>query len=833
MGSFRALTWLCATAAMAQQAPTPPAMKLIETRCLGCHNPANKQSGLDLSKRETAIRGGDRGPGLVPGNAKESFLYQVIAQTTKPAMPKFGAKFSEADLAVIGAWINDGAPWEARLSSAAPVTPKVTHWSFLKPVRPTPPKPTKNPIDAFVAARREAKGLTAMPAAEPQTLLRRVYLDLVGVPPTPAEVEAFVKDPASYEAVVDRLLADRRYGERWGRHWMDIWRYSDWYGYNAEVRNSHKYIWRWRDWIVESLNKDKTYDRMILEMLAGDEVAPADPDTLRATGFLARNYSKFDRDGWMQDAVDHTMFAFMGVTLKCARCHDHKYDPFAQEEYYRMRAFFEPYEVRIDRVPGEPDLEKDGLSRIYDAGADRPTYLYVRGNIQNPDKANVLTPAVPKSLGGTLGKMEPVALPLEAWYPDQRATVHQDLVREARAAIEKAEAELVAAKPGQPADLAKLSLEAARAELPALEARIVAENAKFGDPPDPKYEDLAATARELERKAGVLRGRERVLRAQLELSEAIEKPDKKTGKADEKKVAAATAKLAAATTALTLPANGYTPIGKEYPTRSTGRRTALAQWITATENPLTARVAMNHMWARHFGVPLVPTVFDFGKNGKAPTNPELLDWLATEFMNQKWSMKAMHRLMVTSDTYRMQSTAGVTPHPNQKIDPENVLLWRMNPRRLEAEAVRDSVLAVSGELDLARGGPDIDPTKGFASHRRSLYFRHTPDAQMEFLTIFDNPNPTECYLRNESVVPQQALALANSELSLEQAKVLAPRLTGPDFVRDAFLRVLGRVPTEQERKLAATFLDSTTDQAQARINFVQVLFNHHDFVTIR
>lgn len=783
-------------------AQTPEAVKLLEARCVGCHNGASKQSGLDLSKRETAIRGGDRGAGMVPGKAKESYLYQVLAHTAKPAMPKFGPKFTEAELAVVAAWIEDGAPWEVRAVSSAS---KVTHWGFEKPVRATPPGPG-NPIDAFLGAERERRGLLAMPKADQGTVVRRAYLDLVGVPPTAEEMAQSVK--LSHEQIVDGLLADPRYGERWGRHWMDIWRYSDWYGYRnaSEVRNSQKFMWRWRDWIVEALNRDKPYDRMVLEMLAGDEVAPEDPDTVRATGFLARNYSKFDRDGWMQDAVDHTMLGFMGVTVKCARCHDHKYDPISQEEYYRMRAIFEPYDVRVDRVAGQVDTEKDGLARVFDAALDRPTHLLIRGNIQTPDKTKDLLPGTPAHLGPALGKVAPVALPLAAYYPDQRSFVHADLLAEAKAAIVKAVGDAKA-------------LAAAEAELPALEARLAAERAKFAEPPDLRYEDLAAKARELERKAGLLRGHEQALRAQAELTEALagEKPN-------EKKLGEAKKKLAAATAALTQPATGYTPVGKEYPTKSSGRRTALGQWIGSTENPLTARVAVNHIWLRHFGTALVPTVFDFGLNGKVPTHPALLDWLATELMRSGWSMKALHRLILTSEAYQMRSTAGVEAHPNAVADPENQWLWRMNPRRLEGEAVRDSMLSVAGELDGTMKGPEIDPTKGFESRRRSLYFSHSPDAQMEFLKVFDGPNPTECYQRNESVVPQQALAMANSQLSQELAQKLAKRLEGPAFVDRAFQTILGRLPSAAERTLAATATAG---------NLVHALFNHNDFVTIR
>lgn len=755
-------------------AQKPEALQLLESRCLGCHHTAGKQSGFDLSKREAALRGGDRGPGLVPGQAKGSFLYQVLAHTAKPAMPKFGAKFTDAELALVAAWIDSGAPWEKVVTTG----PKPSsHWAFNKPQRPEI-KGSGHPVDALIVSQGQTE-------AKPAVLLRRLYLDLLGMPPTPEEIARHGK--LSYEQAVDTLLADPRYGERWGRHWMDVWRYSDWYGYRRsnEVRNSHKHMWRWRDWIVESLNSDKPYSRMIVEMLAGDEVAPNDPDTLRATGFLARNYSKFDRDGWMQDAVDHTMLGFMGVTVKCARCHDHKYDPISQEEYYRLRAVFEPYEVRMDRVPGETDIEKDALTRVFDAALDRPTYLLIRGNIQTPDKSNVLTPAIPAALGPALGKVEPVSLPLASYYPDHREFVHSELLKEAKAANTKAA--------GDP-----LALAAAEAELPALEARIAAERAKFAVPADANFEDLAAKARELERKAGLLRGHEKLQRAQAEMTAALagDKPDTK-------KVAEAQKNLAAATAALTQPATGYTPIGKEYPTKSTGRRTALAQWIASNDNPLTARVAANHIWLRHFGTALVPTVFDFGLNGQKPTNPQLLDLLATEFMRSGWSMKALHKLILTSAIYKANRPAS---------------------RRLEAEVVRDSILAVAGELDRTMGGADIDPAKGFESRRRSLYFSHSPDMQMQFLQVFDGANPTECYERNESVVPQQALAMANSQLSQDMAAKLARRLEGPGFVDRAFQTVLGRAPSAAERQLAS---------GAAPVDLIHALFNHNDFVTTR
>ncbi len=857
----------------AQTAPT--ALKLVEQRCMACHRGASKKSGLDLSTRDLAIRGGDRGPAIVPGNAKESLLYQAVSHLSHLQMPPSQPKLPDRDLKLIADWIDSGADYDSATVTAKSdeLPPLPDHWSFKRPQRPEVPavQNAKNPIDAFVQKEREKRGLTAVPQADRRTLLRRAYLDLVGVPPTSDELKAFLEDrsPNAYEAAVDRLLADSRYGERWARHWMDIWRYSDWYGWRAgnDVRNSHRFMWRWRDWIVESLNTNKSYSQMILEMLAADEISPEDTSALRATGFLARNYAKYDRDGWMQDAVDHTFLAMLGTTAKCARCHDHKYDPMRQEEYYKLRAFFEPYDVRVDRVPGETDIDKDGVSRVFDLNVKRPTYLYIRGDIQQPDKNKLLTPDVPRQFGLALGKIEPVTLPLSAYYPDKRDFVQADLTAKAKSDVVKAEAELVKMQDqynavekevaGQTVAegfekmrtasdelmLAKKTLAAAKEHVNALAAVIAADNARFSTPPDPDFEKFAVEARKAERHAGILKADESVARAQMELNKALaaERPD-------EKKVAAAQKQLTAATKALTQASEGYHNVGKVYENRSSGRRTALARWIASPENPLTARVAVNHIWLRHFGRPLVPTVFDFGMNGKPPTHPELLDWLATEFVKSGWDFKALHRLMLTSNTYRLNSSAERTGHPSAAADPENNYLWRMNPRRMEAEAVRDSILAVAGELDTTMGGPEIDETKGLVSKRRSIYFRHSPDTQMEFLKVFDGANPVECYERNVSVVPQQALALANSQISADMAKVLANRIGRDDsplaFVNAAFETILGRPPSEPERQVGVSFLEKQPDllatwqvsepgASRARENLVHVLLNHNDFVTIR
>ncbi len=692
---------------------------ILSAHCFTCHGAVRQKAGLRLDAASLVSKGGKHGPALVPGNSADSVLIQAVLGADRPRMPpdSEGAALADKDIAVLKTWIDQGAKAP---DEPIPDDPR-NHWAFRPPVRPAVPRfpgAGRNPIDAFVATERARHGLTANSPADRATLLRRVYLDLVGLPPTREELHVFLADtsPDAYEKVVDRLLASPQYGERWGRHWLDVWRYSDPFGLGEEYRYSQRHIWRWRDWVIESLNADKGYDRMVLEMLAGDEVAPADRETLRATGFLARNWYKFNRNAWLQDTVEHTAAGFLGITLRCARCHDHKYDPLSQQEYYRFRAFFEPHDIRIDAMPGQPDVVKDGVARAFDAHLDAPTYRFVRGDDRNPDKSRPLTPAVPAVLGGEV-RVEPV---------------------------------------------------------------------KFTVP------------------------------------------------------------------------------GSAKPAESTGRRLALARWITHRDNPLTARVAVNHIWMRHFGKPLVPTVANFGLNGKRPTHPELLDWLAVRFMEDGWSMKMLHRLIVTSDTYRLAPVGTRTTAVNFAADPENRYLWGMNTRRMEAEIVRDSLLAAAGELDTRMGGPIIHEKLGQTSHRRSLYFRFNTEYRMMFLDQFDPASPTECYERRESVVPQQALALNNSPLALSQSRLLAKRLSaskageGPSaFVTAAFEQVLGRTPTAEEQARCERFL---TEQAallkepakltpfpaspvgvvapsadpvqRAREDLVHVLFNHNDFITI-
>lgn len=771
-------------------------------------------------------------------------------------------------------------------------------WQPFEPVqRPAvpsignPKSEIKNPIDAFLAAEWTAHGLKPRPEASREVLLRRVYLDLIGLNPTPEEQRAFLADtaPDAYERLVDRLLDDPRHGERWARHWMDVWRYSDWAGWTdgGQIRDSQRHIWRWRDWIVESLNADKPYDRMVTEMLAADELAPEDTDALRATGFLVRNYKMLSREQWLEDTVKHTSQALLGVTMGCAKCHDHMADPISQREYYALRAVFEPHQVRTDRVPGELDLTKGGLPRAYDA-TNAPTYVFMRGDERHPLTNEMIVPAVPALLSGRLD-VQPVNLPWLAGNPDQRDFVICDTlaasdqsVTAAKAAWDKARSETNAA----PAKLreTELAFDLAEKKNAALVAVIQAERLTL--PGSRRREEAdnssalrlvtsaATNAVLLQRTAAIAEATLKRHQAQTALAAA---PTNKLAEA-QKKLSEADHQLAQTVKALAKPLDAaFTPRpATAYPTNSTGRRLAFARWLTESRNPLTARVAVNHVWLRHFGQGLVLTPADFGRNGRPTTHPQLLDWLAAEFMNPEtkgegfksyrveqgasasssslqllnsstprpWSFRHLHRLLVTSAAYRMSSTPD---DANLAADPDNLLLWRMNSRRLEAEAVRDNVLHAAGTLDPTFGGPDIDHQQALTSPRRSLYLRHAAEKQAEFLQIFDGPAVTECYERRPSVMPQQALALNNSELALKQARVLAAKLVQEAAANDArlvelaFQRILARQPTAAERELCTGLFQPAPVSAdlagkhfaRAAENLVLVLFNHNDFVTVR
>jgi hypothetical protein len=859
---------------------------LFAQKCGACHGALKQEAGLRLDAGIMIRKGSDNGPVIASGKAVDSLLIQrVTTKNVDERMPPEGqgAALNAHEVALLSSWIKEGAA--APADEVIPADPR-EHWSYLIPRRP--PVPASNdaywshPIDAFINREHQRLGLTAVEPADPYTLLRRVYLDLIGLPPTQLQLQSFISaDNTSSEAwqqVVDQLLESPHYGERWGRHWMDVWRYSDWDGYKQQLRGSQRHIWRWRDWIVQSLNDDKGYDRMIIEMLAADEVAPNAPDLLPATGFLARNFHKSNRNMWLDATVEHTAKAFLGMTLNCARCHDHKFDPIAQTAYYQFRAIFEPHNVRTDRIPGQPNVAKDGLPRAYDADLTAETFLYLQGNDKRPDKDHPMTPAIPAVLGGEFD-VHPVDLPVESYYPSLVTFVEQEQVDAARKALAKAtkqtssEPESAVPETTSETQLQDLQLSVADLRLKSLVARFAADRSRIMDGAA-ESSKLAGAAASAERHLNVTQAELVVHQKQAAVAtaQANEETDEKKKQAAiataQQELADAVTKQKTVNEASMKSDNKYTPTGKEYPRTSSGRRLALARWIANEANPLTARVLVNHIWVRHFGKPLVDNVFDFGLRSAKPRHADLLDWLAVELMENDWSMKHLHRLIVTSQTWKMASTARTTDaSQNRTIDRDNDFLWRMNFRRLDAEIIRDNVLAVSGQLDAAMGGADIDYNQGEETRRRSIYLRHAYEKQMTMLVLFDAASPNECYRRSESIIPQQALALLNSTLSLSQSRLLAPKLwqtastmESPQehFVHSAFLQILSRPPADEELAACRNFLTeqsatlsdtsglktfiggkaakitpSADAHQRARENLVQVLMNHNDFVTVR
>ncbi len=901
---------------------------LFTEKCVSCHGALRSEAGLRLDAIQFIRAGSDSGSIVEPESTKLCMLLErVTSREAEYRMPPddAGTALSEEQTRLLTSWIEEQLPGpeqEAFLSSPR------EHWAYQGISRPSVSEAFRdscdNPIDCFIREAQAAKGVRSLNSSTDATWLRRVTFDLSGLPPSADDLQCFVEDRTSNkrQRIIDRLLSQSTYGERWGRHWMDIWRYSDWDGYKNELRTSQRHIWHWRDWIIESLNANKPYDQMIVEMLAADELVPGDQDALRATGFLARNFHKSNRNIWLDATVEHTAKAFLGLTLNCAKCHDHKYDPIPQNAYYQFRAIFEPHRIRTDQIAGESNVEKDGIPRAYDDDLQAATYLYVRGNEKNPLKDMPIQPSVPDFFQIPI-EINPVELPLESYYPELSDLVRQNILSDKEKAVKKAFAKLRTkidqAEKSHSNGLADLhskrldeftddidlissELKLAMADQASMLARFAAENAKysfarrlvdntmFTVQPIFKRGSTASkwTARnQLAKEAScaefwhkraqashdlLLKQRE-YHTAELSSSSAID-----ASKRDASLKSAKVALEKAQKNFDALPSEpdadsiGYSPIGTEFSHQSSGRRLALARWIVDPRNPLTARVAINHIWLRHFGTPLVENTFDFGMSSPKPELVDLLNWLASELITSGWDMKHLHRLILSSDAYARASDDNDQGfyRENSVRDSENKTYWRANVRRLDAEEIRDSMLAVSNMLDDRLFGVDIDFANGETVMRRSLYFRHAYEKQMPMLVLFDAASPNECYRRKPSLVPQQALALANSGLARRLANQLAENcrdeinresssgtLGERQFVDRLFQTTISRSPSAEELKICITFLDSQTEllhdsarltrfssegdiledkrtpAERAKQSLALVLFNHHDFVSIR
>jgi hypothetical protein len=677
---------------------------------------------------------------------------------------------------------------------------KREHWAWKQPARPAPPtvKDTpwaRNPIDVFILARLEAAGLRPAPEAAREQLIRRVTLDLTGLPPTPEEVDAFVGDRSAdaWEKVVDRLLASPHYGERWGRHWLDLARFAESNGYEFdEVRPD---AWRFRDYVIAAFNDDRPYDRFIREQLAGDELYPGDAAALVATGFNVLGPDMTDssdqaqrRQNTLNDMTDTAGLVFLALTVGCARCHDHKFEPIPQADYYRLQAFFTPASFRRD-LPIATAAQREQYRVAL------KEYTALVKPIQD-EMAGIEEPYRKQLYAERLARLSDEARAAHKTPEAQRTTAQKELVEKTTRLL------------GVPQQSVLEAMNAAdRARHQKLQERLsqfdgrkpaplpVAMGLQDGDGPAPKT--FVLERGELSHPGG-------------EVQPGFPVILQREGQA----VAAGT----------------------------TSRRAALATWIASPDNPLTARVLVNRLWQHHFGRGIVATPSDFGIRGRPPTHPELLDWLATEFVRSGWSIKHVHRIMLTSAAYRQSSAASAAALAK---DPENELFSRMNRQRLEGEIIRDSLLAISERLNRAMGGPGVFPpapagTKEWTvsaapgDHvRRSVYIFARRNVRFPFLEAFDLPDSNlSCPKRERSTTAPQALALLNNADVVEAAKALAARIgrevqSEEGRVTLAYRLVLGRRPSAEESRLAREFL------ADAPLSeLCRALFNVNEFVYV-
>jgi mono/diheme cytochrome c family protein len=742
---------------------------ILERRCIHCHGDSTRKGNLSLTTAFGAFKGGDGGPAVVPGKLGESLLLEMISGD-KPAMPQKETPLSKEDVAGIRKWIETGASWPAGLTLSDRRLDGQRWWAF-EPLEsrkpPGPPSPwVRTPIDAFILAELKKHGLEPSPEADRRTLIRRLSFDLIGLPPTPEDVERFLDDrsPNAYESLVDRLLASPHYGERWGRHWLDVVHYGDTHGYDKDKRRDH--AWPYRDYVIAALNRDLPYGRFIREQVAGDVLAPGKPAGVIAAGFIAAGPWDFvghvelregtidklktrllDRD----DMVSSTISTFVSLTVHCARCHDHKFDPIPQSDYYRLQAVFAGVE-RGDRPYRNPEIATS------------------RAALEEKRKA------IAKRYAMVIQKIEGLSSPA-------LTRLDPDLKRERHATITE--------------------LAAIDSELGAL----------------PQADLVFSVQPHAPRQITVLR----------------------RGEVDQPGAAVLPGSLACMPF---LPPS----FALSNPDDEGSRRAALAEWLSSPKNVLTWRSIANRLWHYHFGRGIIETPNDFGRNGALPTHPELLDWLAIAIRDHGQSLKSLHRLIVCSAVYR-QAT-----HDNPAfaaIDAQNRFLWRQNRRRLDAEAVRDSVLAVSGALDRRMGGPGFepfsfkddhspiydhsDPTRidGPQVRRRAIYryiVRSVPNPFMEALDCAD-PN-LNTPIRSQTLTALQALALWNDLFMLRQSQELARRVERQ--AADNRARVSAAFRLAITREPDRTELDSMAAYAQKRglPSACRVLFNTNEFVFV-
>jgi hypothetical protein len=763
---------------------------LLAGKCFKCHAGGKSNGGLRLDSRAAVLKGGEHGPAVVPGDVKQSLLIRVIqhASDSDLKMPP-GNKLASEAIADLTKWVQRGVFWPDRLetSISASSAPTNDHWAFRPVVRPSIPVDpsgwSANPIDRFIAARQRDAGLAPVAHASRPALIRRLTFDLLGLPPTPADIDQFLHDqsPAAYDRLVNRLLASSAYGERWGRHWMDVIRYADTAGDNADYPVPEASLYR--DYIIKAFNDDKPYDQFVGEQIAGDLLASQGPtsayaERVIATTYLglARRYLTAPYESWeltLEDAIDTTGRAFLGLTLRCARCHDHKFDPVTREDYYALFGIF-----------ASTQFPYAGSEEF--ASMKKPREHFVP--LVPPNEA---APKLEKRRR-QLAQLSGVVSQLEKESPPARRVAALD-------AIIKVESELVESLRKQ-----KASADDVAAELERHRSERAQWNKKLQDSLRGPRADLAAVERtnlppDLPGAYGVWEAKPVDVPVQIGGDPA--KPGPIVHRSAPNFLTAA------------LPCS--------VPSGASGRL-ELARWMTQVTNPLTARVMVNRIWQYHFGRGLVGTPSNFGMRGEPPTHPELLDWLTRQFIDSGWSIKAVHRLIVTSNTYQLASSQNAR---NAVIDPANARYWRFDRRRLDAESIRDAMLAVGGNLDIRKPGqqpfPPITawgwtqhhPFKDqYATNERSVYLMTQRLQRHPYLALFDGPDTNVTTdLRGSSTVPLQALYLMNNGFVREQALGLGRRLNAErsdDTARIllAYELAFGRTPAPEEIAQARHYL---------------------------
>ena len=790
---------------------------ILEQHCSKCHadDPAKLGGGLALVSRKSILHGGDSGPAVDLENADKSLLIQAIRYDALE-MPPSG-KLSDEEIAILTKWVAAGIPWTAEtadrmIETSKHEVPQVNQqsksfWSFQK-VRPVEAPAVENEewvandIDRFVLSRLEREGLEPARPASRRALVRRLYYDLTGLPPTPDQVDEFVNDSqeSSYQELIEGLLASPHYGEKWGRHWLDLVRYAE---SNSFERDGTKpFVWRYRDYVIRSFNDDKPYSQFLLEQLAGDELDEPTAESIIATGYYRLGQwddEPADRKQALYDDLDDilatTSQVMMGLTINCARCHDHKIDPIPTKDYYRMLAFFR-------------NVKRYG-DRTHETVLKNSTRLL----------ANAIEPSV----------NEMVAF-------EKKIKSHEAAIKEVFE---------IAKKDFKPVDhedfLYKENHE-----------RLLHERLKNNTISQKQFDQFVRARNDIRALVENPPDKYRVLCVKEHANEPLETHVLIRGSphSEGEKVRPGFVSV------LSPPEPEFAPFKPG--DKSSGRRLALARWISSSDHPLTARVMVNRIWQHHFGRGIVRTASDFGFQGEKPTHPQLLDYLANEFVMGGWSIKNMHRLILNSNAYRMSSQFNAAAYEK---DPLNESFWRFDMRRLTSEEVRDSILAVSGRLNRNKMyGPSIFaklsqevlagqsmPGNGWGdsaeldTRRRSIYIHVKRSLRVPLLEAFDSADTDfTCPVRFNTAQPSQALALLNSEFVNQEARqfakmVFANHDSPEKQVAEILNRILQRKPTEEDVRQGIALMDSLVDEEEVSVQkalelFCLTAFNLNEFV---